>query len=476
MYSLNRRKGFRVSNISDFIDRCVKIANDLQIVCQKSSIYIYSHFDADGLTSASIIITALTRAGFTFQVRILERLEYDFLDTLNNTLPEGSTVIFLDLGTGMIETFIKWNSSFNIFILDHHTPSELNIDLPQNIRFLNSHFFSIDGTTEISGAGIAYFIAININPENKDLATLAMIGALGDRQDNGEHSALSGLNELIVQDGLEYDIISENITVWFFDRARPIITVLKSSSIPNLLNELEISTFLENIEIPIKKENTFRTFYDLNEEECRKIASELIIQYGADPNELYKHDYRLKHEKMTFLSDLRVFATKLNACGRSKRPDVGIALCLGERNKSLRDLKLIEQEYRMIIAKNLNWAFNEGNLQELSAIHVLDGRQTIDERIIGTIISMISSNRNIKPKPILGVANMSPEKVKISMRTPNFLKSQIDLSELLLKATRQIEPGTEVGGHQAAAGAIISESFLQDFINLINQLVLEEIK
>ena len=168
-----------------FLEACKKIGTDIVKSDNSRPFYVFSHFDADGLAAAAILAKTLSREGLNFQLRIFERLEYETLNELRNVLPHGSTAIFLDIGTGVIEAFLEWQKSHKIFILDHHTPSS-EVELPREIGFLNPHHFSIDGTTDVSGAGVVYFVSKHINPKNRDLAPLAIIGALGDRQDQGK--------------------------------------------------------------------------------------------------------------------------------------------------------------------------------------------------------------------------------------------------------------------------------------------------
>lgn len=461
-------------NKASFFEACQQVAEDIQQINNINPIFIFSHFDADGLTAASILAATFIRVGFSFQIRILDRLEYTTLDHLEDTLPLGSTVIFSDIGTGVIDAFSSWNQSYEIFILDHHSP-QMNIDLPENIRHLNPHYHSINGTTDLSGAGVVYFVSTRINPQNTCLAPLALIGALGDRQDQGEYSSFTGLNNLIVEDAKRLGLISDNVSVWFFDRTRSLVSVLRRTNVIGFENELEIRTFLEGLDIPFSDGEKQRPFFSLDEEECRRLASELVVKYGVDPDEIYKKDYILQNEETDFLRDARVFATKLNACGRLQRPDVAISLCLGDRQTALQDLQKVESNYSKILAKSLQWALSEGNLQELSAIYFLDGRKSINERIIGTIISMLSSNRELNPKPLLGCARTPTGKLKVSMRLSGHQNKPIDLFHLLNQVIQELDPSFEVGGHAAAAGAIISEISLNDLIARVNQLVQEKV-
>ncbi len=457
-------------NEASFLEACKKIGNFIVKSDNSHPFYIISHFDADGLAAAAILAKALSREGLNFHLRILEKLESDTLNELRKVIPDETTIFFLDIGTGVIDDFLKWPESYKIFILDHHTPFS-KVKLPKNIRFLNSHSFSIDGTTHVSGAGVVYLVVKHINPKNRDLAPLAIIGALGDRQDQGEKSSLIGMNEIIVKDAKMGELLSDNVSVWFFDRSRPIISILKRADFIGFENELEILGFLDKLKIKYKNGEEQRSFHNLTEDECRRLASELIIQRSVDPDEIYKRDYQLIKEEICVLRDARVFATKLNACGRSQHPDIGIALCLGDRQSALRELNLIEKEYSKMIAESMEWVLSDNHLKELSGIYFLDGRKKINERIIGTISSIVSSRKETEKKPILGCTQTATDKIKISIRVSRYHTKEFNLSNLLKQVMKEMGQNFDVGGHAAAAGAIIPEEFLDDFVACVNEFV-----
>ena len=68
-------------------------------------------------------------------------------------------------------------------ILDHHQISEEEKD---NQNIINAWKYEIDGGTEISAGGMAYFAAMALNEKNSDLSEIAIVSALGDRQDQGD--------------------------------------------------------------------------------------------------------------------------------------------------------------------------------------------------------------------------------------------------------------------------------------------------
>ncbi|MHA2107025.1 MAG: DHH family phosphoesterase [Candidatus Hodarchaeales archaeon] len=460
---------------SEFFSVCKEAAK--QIIKRKHTIpfYIYSHFDPDGLTAASILAMTFKRENIPFRIRILKRLEFNQVREIGESLPKNALVIFCDLGSGVIDAFKIWDPSIQIYILDHHSlVSECK--LQDNLHLINPHCFSIDGSSKISGSGVTYFVAININPLNKGFAYLAIIGALGDRQDQGENSSLIGLNRIIVEDALNNQLCTDSVTVWFYDKTRDLVSSLKRLNIDEFNEEISIHYFLEDIGISLTGKSGKRAILELGEEEKKKLASELIVRNYVDPIELYKHDYQLLNEQVIQIQDARVFANRLNACGRMNRPDVGIALCMGDRNQALAELKPIVKDYSKQIGEGINWVLSNGNLEDLSALYFIDGRSRIEENIIGPITSILSSMEEYSSKPVLSCAKIDHNRVKISIRKSRSSNNEIKLDEILRRGIQALNLDTEVGGHSAAAGAILIEEELTSFKMQVNSLLSEDLE
>ena len=92
---------------------------------------------------------------------------------------------------------------------------------------------------------------------NKNLAHLAIIGALGDRQDQGENSSLIGLNRNIVKDAIDNHLCTDFVSVWFYDRTRDLITSLKRLNIEELTNSQSLSQTL-SLQIRCKKGGIYK--------------------------------------------------------------------------------------------------------------------------------------------------------------------------------------------------------------------------
>ena len=458
--------------IKEFLIACKEAAEEIPKRKIKFPFNIFSHFDPDGLTAASILAIAFKREKISFQLKALKRLEIKQLNVIGASLPKDALVIFCDLGSGVIEAFKTWDPSIQIYILDHHSlVSECK--LQENIHLINPHCYSIDGSNKVSGSGVSYFVAIHMNSSNTNLAHLAIIGALGDRQDQGENSSLIGLNQKIVEDAIDNQLCTDFVSVWFYDRTRDLISCLKRLNIEEFNEEIAIHYFLNEIGIPFTGKTGRRTVLELDEEEKKKLASELIVRNLVDPKVIYKHDYQLLKEQVVQIQDARVFANRLNACGRMNRPDVGIALCMGDRNQALTELKPILKAYSKQIGEGIKWVLSDNNLEELAALYFIDGRSRIEENIIGPITSILSSMEGYSEKPILSCAKIDETRVKISIRKAHSSANETELDKLLQRGIKKLNLDTEVGGHSSAAGAILIEKELSSFKNHLNNMLLE---
>ena len=170
-------------------------AEKFSMVDRSETIRIVSHLDADGLSSAAIIVKTLLRENRKYCLSIVPQLTEDVAVQL--AAESYSHYIFTDLGTGQFSILKKHLAAAgkNVFVLDHHHMQGDYQD--ENIVHVNPHLAGIESSREISGAGVAYLFSKALNEKNKDLAHLALIGAIGDMQ---EDCGFSGLNKEILQD------------------------------------------------------------------------------------------------------------------------------------------------------------------------------------------------------------------------------------------------------------------------------------
>ena len=123
-------------------------------------IYLVSHFDTDGITSAAIFIKTLKRLSKQFSVKILKSLTKEEIEKF----PDDKTIVILDLGSSHLNELSKLKN--NVFVIDHH---EIKNQIPaKNTKIINPHL--IDKYENLCTAEITYLISKEISEENKDLA------------------------------------------------------------------------------------------------------------------------------------------------------------------------------------------------------------------------------------------------------------------------------------------------------------------
>jgi len=454
----------------------------LKCVDEGGLIHVSSHFDADGLAAAGIIGKALTRLEASFQIRIHPWIDEKMVDELASEKPD--LTIFTDLGSGYLDLLSESLSDKKVIILDHHQPVG---EPPQSFLQVNPHTHGIDGTIDLSGAGVTYLVAKNLDQTNMDLAYIAVVGSLGDLQDKYSQHSLGGVNEIIVEDAVKTGYLEVSKDLIFFGReTRPIHKALACTTspfIPGISGEEDKSlAFLTALGIKLKKNDNWRALRDLSEEEKTKLCSELanyLISKGftSEALNLIGHVYTfVKEENWTPLRDGREFSVLLNATGRMERPSLGVAICMGDRGSALEEAEEILREYRRTITKHLTWLTEHDQIQELENIYLVRGENQVEEKIIGTVASVLSTSLPKLEKPVIAYAIVPGEGLaKVSSRaTEMLMKKGMDLGEIMRVAAEKFSG--RGGGHNIAAGAQVPIEHLEEFLRLVDKLVRKQLE
>ena len=228
------------------------------------SIDLITHIDADGLAAAGIIGAALTRLDATFCLQATKWMDDQLISHIAEKKPP--LTIFTDLGSGYLDLLTSKLSDHSIIILDHHEPINT---VSHSFTHVNPHLNGIDGSRDLSGAGVAYFVAKALDKENVNLAHLAVVGALGDIQDKYEKRQLGGANQPLVADAVKAGYLHTETDLLFFGReTRPIHKAIASTTnpfIPGISGEEDRSlALLANLGIDTKHEEKWRALRQLN--------------------------------------------------------------------------------------------------------------------------------------------------------------------------------------------------------------------
>jgi RecJ-like exonuclease len=499
------------------------------------SVLLASHIDADGLTSAAVAATALDRAGIEFETVFKKQL--DEAEIASIAAREQGTVLFTDFGSGQLDVIAAHERAgdFTPVIADHHQPADADTEY-----HLNPLLEGIDGASELSGAGAAYVLARALGAatdgsntdtrteraarreqgeaadgslsevraasetnreqgpatdggavtaeaestgDNRDLAALAVVGAVGDMQAVG--GELVGANREIVAEGVEAGVLAEGTDLAFYGKqTRPLPKLLEYASevrIPGLENESGAVAFLQELDLELKSEGEWRRWVDLTDEERKTVASALVqraLSRGVPSDrveDIVATTYTLTAEEPgTELRDASEFSTLLNATARYERADVGLAVCLGDREAALAQARQLLRNHRRNLSEGISLVERQG-VEQADHLQYFDAGEEIRETIVGIVAGMALGVDGVDGgQPIVAFARKNEEETKVSGRGTGRLVGQgLDLSVVLGEAARSV--GGDGGGHDIAAGATIPAGEQEAFIEAADDLVAEQI-
>ncbi|WP_049969112.1 single-stranded-DNA-specific exonuclease RecJ [Haladaptatus cibarius] len=450
-------------------------------------VLLASHIDADGLTSAAIASSALSRAGIPFETVFSKQLDAEEIASIAAT--EYETVLFTDFGSGQLDIIAEHESAgdFTPVIADHHQPADADTEF-----HLNPLLFGLDGSSELSGAGASYVLARALesesadagNLDNRDLAALAVVGAVGDMQiSDGE---LVGANMGIVEEGIEVGVVETGTDLALYGKqTRPLPKLLEYATdvyIPGISNNKNgVLRFLDGVGIDLMEDGDWRRWVDLTDEERQTVASALVkraMRKGVPAKKiegLVGTSYTLVSEpKGTELRDVSEFSTLLNATARYERADVGLAVCLGDRGDALERARTLLTNHRRNLSEAISWVQTTGVTTEEN-VQWFHAEDRVRETIVGIVAGMAVGAKGIdRGTPIFAFAEKNEAEVKVSGRgTPGLTRKGLDLSVVMKESSRAV--GGDGGGHDVAAGATVPKGKESAFIERADEIVGEQL-
>jgi single-stranded-DNA-specific exonuclease len=324
---------------------------------------------------------------------------------------------------------------------------------------------------------MAYLAAMALDEKNSDLSEIAVVSALGDRQDQGERKSFTGKNFEIANTAKELGLVEIDLDLLLVGReTRPLAEAIAFTSQPFIegltWNKETCLSILKSSGIKLKEEGRWRVPAELTEEE-KKLVIKTITDFSPDKNttevmsELIGYTYTFpKEDKRSFLRDGREYSTMLNSCGRINRSGVGMAICMGDRNQVLTEGEGILTDYRKKIKEYMNILSNERwRISENENCIMVNGEDIVPETMTGTISSLIAGSPKNIGKIVILRTRGEGNTIKFSSRKSFGCKSKINLSELMRTGAEKFD-GIG-GGHNAAAGAKITKDKLDEFLKYL---------
>ncbi len=404
---------------------------------------VVHHYDADGISSGAIVYAALKSKNPETTRICVKNLNDEIMDQLSKK----NEIVFVDLGNTPRVAEIK-----DAVIIDHHEVVETS--KPQ----FNPHLCGYNGSTDMTAAGAAAYVF-------RAHHWLGVVGTIGDTFDPS-----TGLSKKVLERAKDKNEIIEKKDLVFYGRgSRPLIQFLAFNDdpyIPTLsYNEENVASFFSSLNIELKQNGRWRTYNDLSDDEKTRLISKLVrIIPGKKASELVGTVYELSAMEISSpLRDAREFATILNACGRHNNADLGVKICLepqAHEQQAADILSYHKQKIRQGILNARQWMTDFGSFM------LLDGREEIDETIVGIVCGMLLFS--VK-KPLVGIST-APEGIKASIRVPVWMN--IDGGVVMRNAASRCD-GVG-GGHKNAAGATIPSDKIDDFLIYVQEEITDQ--
>ncbi|CAD7772116.1 DHHA1 domain protein [Candidatus Methanoperedenaceae archaeon GB50] len=428
----------------DDLVRLAETASDSLLEAAASSKYVrvVSHSDPDGITAAAILSTALFRLDVPFHITLVSRFEESVLDVIRSSAAD--LVVLCDMGSGQPELVGRIDEE--VIVLDHHRPVG-----EHRCIHVNPHLVGLDGSFELSASGVAYFVARAMG-ENVDLSSLAILGALGDKQSmrgaNGfilEEASLSGAVErdhgLMLPDGELESVLFRSLDPYFEFSG-------DSEMVDEFLSQLNLSGRISALDYG----------------SLRRLASALalmLLRRGAVEaiDSLIGEKYRFAHE---VIPDAIELLSIVKACGMLEEPGLALSLCLRD-DSVLEDARTLEEKGRERVLDTLKMARRAVSERE-------NLRYVILSDVKGTGVIADTMVRYVFPEKPFLVLNQTPEIVKVSARgTRRQVSEGLDLAIALRDAATLL--GGVGGGHNIASGASIPPGTEEEMIELVNEAI-----
>ena len=411
---------------------------------ENKEIFLISHFDTDGITSAAIMIQALEKLDKRFSVKIVKRLEEEMI----YELPKNKLILFLDLASGSLD-HIKKAGLKNVFIIDHH---EIVQKIPKGVTILNPMLISKE---KISSAGLVYLFCKEIDPENKRLAKLAVLGMIGDI-----------MEEFIEKlGGIEEGDIKKKKGILIYPSTRPINRALEYCSqpyIPGVTGNFEgVLELLREVGIePLNGQ--YKNLIELNDEETKKLVTAIMLRNPKTKNkDIIGNIFLLKF--FNKLEDARELSAMINACSRLGESSTALRFCM-EVSGARREAEAIHIKYKQHLISGLKFVSKIEKIQGKGFV-IINAGDNIKDTIIGTIASILSKSPLYEEGTIITTMAYYEDKIKVSVRNVGRNGRNVrEILDLVIKET-----GGEIGGHEFAAGCLIARDEEKRFIDLLKK-------
>lgn len=421
-------------------------------------IRVVSHYDADGISAASILSIALYREGFDIHVSLMRN---PFTEGLERVKKEGNEfIIFSDMGSGQLPIIKDFDS--NIIILDHHQPLDVNI--PDNILQINANLCGIKGDSEACGSSLSYIFVKTLNDENRDLIPLALTGITGDKQYIG---GIKGFNKTIVEEAINSRQVETYIGIKTIRKTiGDILYYTVDPYYPGISgNEDGIKHLL--MRLRIDPNQSIEKLSEIQEKKLYSYLLLILMKTGCTPIILDTVVRARYTSKLTY-GEIEGFSDLIDACGKGGYRDIGFAVCIGDE-EAYRDALSFHKDYNQLLLDEIQKLELQGVEEKKYYRYFYSEDGSRSGVIAGIAVNYLFDDR----KPLISLVRYKDELHISSRGNQKLVDEGLNLGSAMRELAMKLDG--HGGGHKIAAGATIplekEDIFLRELDDIIRRQI-----
>jgi single-stranded-DNA-specific exonuclease len=422
-------------------------------IASGKQIRLISHNDVDGLSAGTLLFLALRDHGADIHLTFTSHVYREELPELVSSGPD--VLVFCDMGSDLVPDLRRGKIPF--LVLDHHATDQ------RDEALVNPEALGMDGTREVSGAGVAYLVAKALDPGNAGLAPIAICGAFGDMQ------SLVGENERIAADAESRGLAKRRKEIRLIGRVdRPVEYSLAYSTLPFLKglsgNPMAANTFLKETGIDVGPKETIAGLDDEMERQLISGLVEYMVQQDASTFEaerIFGLTFRLPKMPVPTMDDLVDY---VEACGALGNYSTAFSLLSGD-GSAREDSERSRLAYKERIFEGVGLFEDAVHLDNIDYL-VMEGWSKFSGKLAAIYANAgFSGNR----RPIFTI-NVEDDWAKVSARVnPQLVERGLDLGAALSAVAPRF--GGNGGGHDVAAGAKFPRAQMEGLLRELDREV-----
>ncbi len=410
---------------------------------------IVTHYDADGITSAAVLVRTLMKEQKGFHTT--------FVSSFPDEIPKGLPLICTDIGNSHLKK-IKENTDHAV-VLDHHKVED-DVDGDKDHIFVNPHSYGIDGAREVSGATLTFLLSVYHNKSNWGNVFYGLTGAAADKQNIG---GFIGINKQIVDSALEKGVLKEKKGL-YIDGEGLQDALMKAGDpyFPGISGrERKIKDIIDKLDLDPEA-----TVLDLPSDKDRKLTSILLLSLLKNdiPSHVIESIKGPHYLSDNLEFDIELLYKLINSCARTNKAGLGLSICLGDR-ASIEKAKDIRKEYREKMIERLNQLEDDGIKKKEHIQYFFEEKKERKGELAGLGMLYLFDQK----LPTFGMTEVDGN-IDLSARgTKTMVSNGLDLGQLCRKIAEK--NGGSGGGHDIAAGATFPKEKLNQFLDNMDKEV-----